>query len=111
MTYNRPTVASILTTDHCLADIAEKVQAGRRLTHEDGVRLYRSRDIHALGRLANLVRERLHGDVAYYNVNRHINYTNYCVLRCRFCSFYRPYPKRPGMPILDQPAGDAYELA
>lgn len=74
-----------------LADIAEKVEAGARLQHEDGVRLYRSSELHEIGRLANIVRERLHGRAAYYNVNRHINYTNYCVLRCKFCSFYRPY--------------------
>jgi aminodeoxyfutalosine synthase len=59
---------------------------------EDGLALYRSPDIHTLGELANSVRERLHGRLAYYNVNRHINYSNYCVLRCKFCSFYRPYP-------------------
>lgn len=75
-----------------LADIAAKVEAGRRLDYDDGVRLYASRDIFAIGRLANLVRERLHGRVAYYNINRHINYTNYCVLRCKFCAFYRPFP-------------------
>ena len=74
-----------------LRDIAEKVRASERLAYEDGVRLYESPDVHALGELANLVRERLHGRTTYYNVNRHINYTNYCVLRCKFCSFYRPY--------------------
>ncbi len=79
-----------------LADLAAKVQTGQRLTAADGLGLYASSDIHTLGELANLVRERLHGRVAYYNVNRHINYTNYCVLRCKFCSFYRPYPKLGG---------------
>lgn len=79
-----------------LADIADKVERGERLAHEDGVRLFASRDIHEIGRLANIVRRRLHGDAAYYNINRHINYTNYCVLRCKFCSFYRPYPTRGG---------------
>ncbi len=74
-----------------LADIAQRVEAGQRLTYDDGVRLYASRDLFEIGRLANLVRERLHGNNAYYNVNRHINYSNYCVLRCNFCSFYRPY--------------------
>jgi aminodeoxyfutalosine synthase len=76
-----------------LGSIAKKVEAGRRLSHEDGVCLYRSRDVHEIGWLANLVRERLHGDAAFYNINRHINYTNYCVLRCKFCSFYRVYAK------------------
>jgi aminodeoxyfutalosine synthase len=89
-----------------LAAIAEKAAAGARLTHEDGLRLYASRDLHEIGRLANLVRERRHGDVAYYNVNRHVNYTNYCVLRCKFCSFYRAYPQGAAV----EPASDAYEL-
>jgi len=80
-------------TTHDLRDIAEKVEACERLSFEDGMRLYRSPDIHALGELANGVRERLHGRKTFYNINRHINYTNYCVLRCKFCAFYRPYDK------------------
>ena len=76
-----------------LGDIAARVERGERLCLEDGVRLFASREIHEIGRLANIVRDRLHGDAAYYNINRHINYSNYCVLRCKFCSFYRPYPK------------------
>ena len=74
-----------------LAGVAEKVRSGQRLDHGDGMRLYRSRDIFTIGRLADEVRRRLHGRIAYYNINRHIHYTNYCVLRCRFCSFFRPY--------------------
>ena len=76
-----------------LADIRAKVEAREPLSFDDGLRLYESPDIHTLGELANIVRERLHGRAAYYNINRHINYTNYCVLRCKFCSFYRPYQK------------------
>jgi len=83
--------------DASLLAVAAKVEAGARLSREDGVCLYASHDIHEIGRLANLVRERLHGDAGYYNVNRHINYTNVCVLRCKFCSFYRPYPKGDGV--------------
>ena len=45
--------------------------------------------MHAIGRLANAVRERLHGDKTFFNRNRHINYTNVCALSCKFCSFYR----------------------
>jgi len=81
------------TTGQQFRDIRDKLDAGVSLTLEDGARLYESRDIHTLGELANNVRERLHGRTAYYNINLHVNYTNYCVLRCKFCSFYRPYPK------------------
>jgi len=77
------------TDDRALEPIAEKVQSGERLSFEDGVSLYRSGDILAVGWLANLVRERLHGDVAYFNVNRHINPTNVCVASCRLCAFGR----------------------
>lgn len=73
--------------------ISAKLAAGGPLSLEDGVFLYDSPDIHTLGELANGVRERLHGRNAYYNINRHINYSNYCVLRCKFCSFYRPLAK------------------
>jgi len=76
-----------------LEDICRKVLADEPLSLEDGARLYQSRDIHSLGEMANAIRERLHGRRAYYNVNLHINYSNYCVLRCKFCSFYREYPK------------------
>ncbi len=86
-----------------LADIAEKVRAGQGLSYDDGVRLSSSNDIHTLGELAHTVRERLHGRVAYYNINRHINYSNICVLRCKFCSFYRPYPKESPAPPTKEP--------
>src|SRR3954469_18075958 len=76
-------------SDPQLAPIREKVLAGEPLSHQDGVALYTSRDIHGIGRLANFVREKLHGDRTYYNRNRHINYTNVCALSCKFCSFYR----------------------
>ncbi|HEV7300251.1 MAG TPA: aminofutalosine synthase MqnE [Tepidisphaeraceae bacterium] len=75
--------------DPLLIPIRDKVLAGEVLSLEDGLALYASRDLHGIGRLANVVRERLHGDKAYYNRNRHINYTNVCALSCKFCSFYR----------------------
>lgn len=77
------------TDDPALLPIAERVQAGERLDFDDGVALYRSGDILAVGWLANLVRERLNGDIAYFNVNRHINPTNVCVASCRLCAFGR----------------------
>ena len=78
-----------VTEDAQLRPIAEKVLAGERLSFEDGVALYRSGDILAVGWLANHVREKLHGDVTYFNVNRHINPTNVCVASCRLCAFGR----------------------
>ena len=73
--------------DSKLRPILEKVEAAERLSYQDGVALYRSADILALGYMANLVRERLHGDITYFNVNRHINPTDVCVASCRLCAF------------------------
>ncbi|QHN02828.1 aminofutalosine synthase MqnE [Granulicella sp. WH15] len=80
---------SFQTDDPRLYPIAEKVQNGERLSFEDGVLLYQTGDVLAVGWLANLVRERLHGDTTYFNVNRHINPTNVCVASCRLCAFGR----------------------
>src|ERR1041385_6469864 len=77
------------TDDARLQPIADRVFARERLSFDDAVTLYRSPDILALGWLANHVRERLHGNVAYFNVNRHINPTNVCVAACRLCAFGR----------------------
>src|SRR5947199_2402436 len=77
------------TDDTRLQPIAAKVFARERLSLEDAITLYRSPDILATGWLANHVRERLHGNVAYFNVNRHINPTNVCVAACRLCAFGR----------------------
>jgi aminodeoxyfutalosine synthase len=73
--------------DIALEPIREKVLAGRRLSFEDGLALYRSHDLLGLGRLANHVRERKHGDAAYFVWNTHINHTNVCVATCDFCAF------------------------
>ncbi|MEM9379589.1 MAG: aminofutalosine synthase MqnE [Planctomycetota bacterium] len=71
-----------------IGDLAGKVFRGERLSREDGVRLYGA-DLHAVGALANWVRERKHGDLTYFNVNQHVNYTNVCNKLCRFCAFQR----------------------
>jgi len=81
--------------DFKLQSLAEKVLAGERLTFEDGVALYQSNDLLALGWLANYVRERRHGKRTYFNVNRHINPTNVCVASCKLCAFGRK-PDAPG---------------
>ena len=70
-----------------LMPIYHKVAAQERLSSEDGVTLYRSRDLLGVGYLAHLVRERLHGRKAYYIYNQHINYSNICVNGCKFCAF------------------------
>jgi aminodeoxyfutalosine synthase len=72
-----------------LRDIWEKVDAGQRITEDDCARLYRSQDLAAIGAMANTVRERKNSNVAYYVLNRHINYSNLCILDCDFCAFYR----------------------
>ena len=71
-----------------LLDIYEKVCNGTRLSSEDGLRLYECDELPVLGFLANVVRERKCGNVAYYVRNQHINYTNICNKLCKFCSFY-----------------------
>ena len=74
--------------DSRLAAIEDKVLTGKRLTKDDGLLLFDPKiPLSEVGRLANLVRERLHGNVAYYNINTHLNPTNVCVYRCRFCAF------------------------
>jgi len=75
--------------DPRLQPIADKVMAGERLNFNDGLVLYGSSDVLAVGWLANHVRERMHGDITYFNVNRHINPTNVCVANCRLCAFGR----------------------
>ena len=84
-----PLRRAFFTEDAALQPIAAKVLRGERLSFADGVALYRTPDILAVGWLANWVREKLHGDTAYFNVNRHINPTNVCVAACRLCAFGR----------------------
>ena len=72
-----------------LEAIAAKVIASERLSFDDGMELYANADLFAVGALANHVRERIHGDATYFNVNQHINYTNLCKRLCKFCAFQR----------------------
>jgi len=82
-------------TDARLRPIADKVLAGQRLNAAEGILLYRSPDLLAVGWLANHIREKRHGDICYFNVNRHINPTNICVAHCKLCAFGRD-PNAPG---------------
>ncbi|WP_425396813.1 aminofutalosine synthase MqnE [Aeoliella sp.] len=76
------------TTSPILKPIREKVEAGERLTAEDGLLLESPEaPLPEIGELANLVRERKNGNAAYYNINTHLNPTNICVYRCTFCAF------------------------
>ena len=77
------------TDDPRLRPVADKVVAQQRLDFDDATALFRSSDVLAIGWLANHVRERMHGDRTYFNVNRHINPTNVCVAACRLCAFGR----------------------
>jgi aminodeoxyfutalosine synthase len=74
-------------TESRLATIEEKVHAEERLSFDDGLFLEEHVDVLTLGQLANIVRERKNGNLAYYNTNIHLNPTNVCVYRCVFCAF------------------------
>ncbi|MGH9723229.1 MAG: aminofutalosine synthase MqnE [Bryobacteraceae bacterium] len=73
--------------DRRLTPILAKIEARERLSFDDGLALYQTSDLLALGYMANLVRERMHGSTTYFNVNRHINPTDVCVASCRLCAF------------------------
>ena len=78
----------IATTPPRFESIRDKVEAGERLTFDEGLYLYDPEvPLHAVGRLANHVRERLNGNKAFYNINTHLNPTNICLYRCNFCAF------------------------
>ena len=75
-----------------LKDISEKVLNFEPLDFESALKLYREGDLFFLGELARKVKEKIHGKKYYYTINRHINYTNICVINCKFCGYH----KRPG---------------
>src|SRR3982751_141528 len=75
--------------------IVEKVSEGVRLTFDEGMSLFRTEDLNALGKLADHVRRKKHGRTTYFNVNRHFNHTNICVADCKFCGFYKR-PRQEG---------------
>src|SRR6267154_248801 len=72
-----------------LRDLYQKVAAGGRIAESEALRLFASKDLNALGAIADLARERKVGNRASYILNRYINYSNYCILSCQFCSFAR----------------------
>jgi len=80
--------------DRILTAIAEKVANNERLSFADGLALFATEDLPALGKLADSVRRRKHGRTTFFNVNRHLNPTNVCYADCKFCGFYRT-PRQP----------------
>jgi len=79
-----------------LDSIGEKVRAGERLSYDEGIALFCYPDLLAIGQLANLVRERRHGDRTYFNRNMRLEVTNVCVASCLFCSFAKLEEGAPG---------------
>ena len=88
----------IRTVSSSLSTIRDKVEAGERLSFDDGLLLFRPEThLNDLGELANLVRERKNGNAAYYNINTHLNPTNVCVYRCIFCAFRSDLARSEGI--------------
>ena len=99
-----------LIRDASLLTVADKVEAGERLTHEEGVLLFRTPDLLGVGALADAANRARHGDRVTFAANQHINPTNVCILRktCVFCSYAR-LPKEDGAYryTLEQTLGEA----
>ncbi len=76
-------------SDPRLEPIRAKALAGERLSLDDGMVLYETPDVWGVVAIADEIRRRLHGDKTFYNINRHLNYSNVCALSCKFCGFYR----------------------
>ena len=72
-----------------LRDLYDKVAAGERISEADALRLFESKDLNAVGAIADLARQKKAGNRASYIINRYVNYSNYCILSCQFCSFAR----------------------
>ena len=97
-----------------LADLYEKVREGRRLDIQDAHRLYQTQDLNILGALADLANSQKNKNRASYIVNRYINYSNYCILSCQFCSFSRKKRDQDGFELtleqMQNKAREALEL-
>jgi aminodeoxyfutalosine synthase len=97
-----------------LRDIYDKVAAGERISDAEALRMFESKDLNALGAIADLARQKKVGNRASYIVNRYINYSNYCILSCQFCSFSRKKRDADGMeftvPQIVEKAREALKL-
>lgn len=93
-----------------VGDLYDKVVAGQRLDEADALRLFESKDLNAVGAIADFARRRRVGDRASYIVNRYINYSNYCILSCQFCAFARKKRDADGFELtMDQMVQKARE--
>ena len=93
-----------------LRDIYERVSAGDRLSEGDALRLFQSKDLNAVGAIADFVRQRKVGERASYIVNRYLNYSNYCILSCQFCAFARKKRDADGFQLtIEEMVGKARE--
>jgi len=81
-----------------LRDLYEKVAAGERISETDALRLFESKDLNAIGAIADFARHRKAGNRASYIINRYLNYSNYCILSCQFCSFAPQKTRRRWLP-------------
>ncbi len=90
---------SFLMEKNGLSDLHAKVVEGARLSEADALRLFESRDLNAVGALADFARRRRVGERASYIVNRYINYSNYCILSCQFCAFARKKRDQDGFEL------------
>lgn len=97
-----------------LRDLYDKVAAGERISEADALRLFESKDLNALGAIADLARQKKVGNRASYIVNRYLNYSNYCILSCQFCSFARKKRDADGfeltIPQMVEKAREALQL-
>jgi len=97
-----------------LRDLYDKVVAGERITEADALRLFETKDLNALGAIADFVRQRKVGNCASFIINRYINYSNYCILSCQFCSFARKKRDADGfeltVPQIVEKAREALQL-
>src|SRR6267378_6782293 len=97
-----------------LRGLYDKVVAGERISEADALRLLESKDLNAVGAIADLARQKKVGNRASYIINRYINYSNYCILRCQFCSFARKKRDADGfeltIPQIVQKAREALRL-
>jgi len=97
-----------------LRDLYGKVAAGERISEADALRLFESKDLNALGAIADLARQKKVGNRASYIVNRYLNYSNYCILSCQFCSFARKKRDKDGfeltIPQMVEKAREALKL-